>query len=63
MAVFGRRLGAPSGDLRRDIDALYDYMAYLVEQLEYSDQLQKRQIARAENAVAAMAAAAQEQEE
>ena len=58
MAQFGRTLGRPSGDSRRDIGELYDYIAYLVEQLEYSNALLEKRLAAAEKA----ALAAQEQE-
>lgn len=55
MALFGRKPGRPSGDSRRDIQALYDYIAYLVEQLEYSNSQLTKQLASQEKA-------AQEQE-
>ena len=34
-----RDIGAPSGDVKQDINTLYDYIAYLTEQLEYSNRL------------------------
>lgn len=38
-----RDIGTPSGDTKHDINTLYDYIAYLKEQLEFRDkQLEKR---------------------
>ncbi len=37
--MMARDIGKPSGDVRHDIDTLYDYIAYLTEQLEYSNRL------------------------
>ena len=34
-----RYLGAPSGNMPQDVAALYDYIAYLSEQLNYTQQL------------------------
>lgn len=36
MTLFGRKLGRASGDTGRDIRTVFDYIAYLVERLEYS---------------------------
>lgn len=35
MAVIDRKLGRPSGNTAQDIRALYDYIAYLTEQLDF----------------------------
>lgn len=38
-----RDIGTPSGDVKQDVDTLFDYIAYLTEQLKYSNgQLEKR---------------------
>ena len=38
-----RDIGTPSGDVKQDIQTLYDYIAYLTEQLAYSSrQMEKR---------------------
>lgn len=43
MTLFGRKLGRESGDIPRDIRTIFDYIAYLVERLEYStNQMEKR---------------------
>lgn len=39
-----RDIGTPSGDVKRDIQTLYDYIAYLTEQLEYSDRLLQKRV-------------------
>ena len=44
MALFGKRLGARSGEVVRDVKQLYDYIAYLTEQLEYRDGQIRRQM-------------------
>lgn len=35
MAVIDRTLGRPSGNTAKDIAALYDYIAYLTEQVNF----------------------------
>lgn len=44
MALLSRDIGQPSGDVKRDIDTLYDYIAYLKEQLEYRDRLLEKRV-------------------
>lgn len=39
-----RDIGTPSGDVKQDISALYDYIAYLTEQLDYNNQLLEKRI-------------------
>lgn len=39
-----RDIGTPSGDVNRDINALYDYIAYLTEQLDYSNRLLDKRV-------------------
>lgn len=39
-----RDIGTPSGDVNRDINTLYDYIAYLTEQLDYSNRLLDKRI-------------------
>lgn len=34
-----RDLGVPSGNVPQDVAALYDYIAYLAEQLNYTQQM------------------------
>ena len=45
MTLFGRKLGRESGDTRRDIRTIFDYIAYLVERLEYSTNRMEKQLA------------------
>ena len=43
MAWFSRDIGQPSGDVKQDINTIFDYIAYLTEQLEFNNrQLEKR---------------------
>ena len=44
MALLSRDIGQPSGDVKQDIQELYDYIAYLKEQLEYSDRLLQKRV-------------------
>lgn len=44
--VLGRELGAQTGDVRTDVARLYDYIAYLTEQLQYNDAQLRRLIAK-----------------
>lgn len=44
MPVISREIGTPSGDVKQDIQVLYDYIAYLTEQLEYSNGLIEKRI-------------------
>lgn len=39
-----RDIGTPSGNVKQDIDTLYDYIAYLAEQLEYSNRLLEKRV-------------------
>lgn len=39
-----RDIGTPSGDVKRDVDTLFDYIAYLTEQLEYSNRLLEKRV-------------------
>ena len=39
-----RDIGTPSGDMQRDITTLYDYIAYLNEQLDYRDKLLEKRV-------------------
>lgn len=39
-----RDIGVPSGDVKQDIKTLYDYIAYLTEQLEYQNRLIERRV-------------------
>lgn len=39
-----RDIGTPSGDVKQDINTLYDYIAYLKEQLDYRDRLLEKRI-------------------
>lgn len=59
MTLFGRKLGRASGDTGRDIRTVFDYIAYLVEQLEYSSNQMEKRLAALEKAATA---AAQEEE-
>ena len=42
--MLSRDIGTPSGDMKQDIDTLYDYIAYLKEQLEFRDKLLERRV-------------------
>ncbi|MBQ3557879.1 MAG: hypothetical protein IJA11_08820 [Oscillospiraceae bacterium] len=42
--MISREIGTPSGDVKRDVQELYDYIAYLTEQLEYSNGLIEKRI-------------------
>ena len=39
-----RDIGTPSGDVKQDIQTLYDYIAYLTEQLEYQNRLLEKRV-------------------
>ena len=39
-----RDIGTPSGDVKQDINTIYDYIAYLTEQLEYSNRLLEKRV-------------------
>jgi hypothetical protein len=39
-----RDIGTPSGDMKQDISTIYDYIAYLTEQLEYSNRLLEKRV-------------------
>ncbi|MBO5918369.1 MAG: hypothetical protein J6Q14_06345 [Oscillospiraceae bacterium] len=39
-----RDIGTPSGDMKQDINTIYDYIAYLTEQLEYSNRLLEKRV-------------------
>ena len=39
-----RDIGVPSGDVKQDIQTLYNYIAYLAEQLEYQNRLLKKRV-------------------
>ena len=39
-----RDIGAPSGDMKQDINTIYDYIAYLTEQLEHSNRLLEKRV-------------------
>ena len=39
-----RDIGVPSGDVKQDIQTLYDYIAYLAEQLEYQNRLLEKRV-------------------
>lgn len=42
--MLARDIGTPSGDMKQDINMLYDYIAYLKEQLEYRDKLLEKRV-------------------
>lgn len=42
--MLARDVGTPSGDVKQDINTLYDYIAYLKEQLEYRDRLLEKRV-------------------
>lgn len=42
--MLARDVGTPSGDVKQDINTLYDYIAYLKEQLEYSNRLLEKRV-------------------
>ena len=39
-----RDIGTPSGDVKQDIGTLYDYIAWLTEQLEYQNRLLEKRV-------------------
>lgn len=39
-----RDIGVPSGDVKQDIDTIFDYIAYLKEQLEYQNRLLEKRV-------------------
>lgn len=39
-----RDIGTPSGDVKQDINTIFDYIAYLKERLEYSDRLMQKRV-------------------
>lgn len=39
-----RDIGTPSGDVKQDISTIFDYIAYLKEQLEYRDKLLEKRM-------------------
>lgn len=41
---FGRRLGKRTGNAEQDLQTLFDYIAYLTEQIEYNDDQLRRQM-------------------
>ena len=53
MTLFGRKPGRATGDTGRDIRILFDYIAYLVEQLEYSGNQMEKRLAALEKAAKA----------
>lgn len=48
MALLSRDIGAPSGDMKQDINTIFDYIAYLTEQLEYQNRLLERRLGKLE---------------
>jgi hypothetical protein len=42
--MLSRDIGTPSGDMKQDISTIYDYIAYLTEQLEYSNRLLEKRV-------------------
>lgn len=56
MTLFGRKLGRASGDTGRDIRTVFDYLAYLVERLEYSGNQTDKQMTAQNEAMETMGA-------
>ena len=48
MPAISREVGTPSGDMKRDVQELYNYIAYLTEQLEYSNNLMDKRVKKLE---------------
>ena len=42
--MFTRDLGSPTGDLKKDVATLFDYITWLTEQLDYELQKMDKQL-------------------
>lgn len=42
--MLSREIGKPSGDVKQDINTIYDYIAWLTEQLEHQNRLLEKRV-------------------